>query len=80
MSDKHKTFVPNVFLPKYEDRLRKNLQPVIESQGFIFNRGLVNMTRRQLYRVRKGQSSITVQKLQKIADEIGVDMLVFFRK
>jgi transcriptional regulator with XRE-family HTH domain len=73
-------FTPNAFFPKYDERLRKNIQPVIEAQGFIFNRGLQNMTRRQLYRIRKGQSSVTIQKLQKIADEIGVDMTVFFRK
>ena len=76
---KHK-FVPNEMLPKYTDRLCKNFQPVIESQGFIFNRGLENMTRRQMYRVRKGQSSITISKLQTIADESGVDMMEFFRK
>jgi len=64
----------------YPDRIRKNLQPVIEGKGFTFARDLQSITRRQLYRIRSGQSSVTIQKLQTIADEIGVDMLEFFKK
>jgi hypothetical protein len=76
----HKEFEANPHFTDYEARIRKNIKPVIESQGFIFNRGLQSITRRQAYRVKKGQSSITVQKLQTIADEVGVDMMEFFRK
>jgi hypothetical protein len=76
----HKEFESNPHFTDYEARIRKNIKPVIESQGFIFNRGLQSITRRQAYRVKKGQSSITVQKLQTIADEVGVDMMEFFRK
>jgi transcriptional regulator with XRE-family HTH domain len=64
----------------YPDRVRKNLQPVIESQGFTFARDLRSITRRQLYRIRSGQSSVTLEKLQMIADEIGVDLLEFFKR
>ena len=74
MSDPHET--RGAFYP---DRLRRNIQPVIEGKGFSFTRGLQSMTRRQLYRIRSGQSSVTVGKLQEIADEIGVDLLDFFK-
>jgi transcriptional regulator with XRE-family HTH domain len=66
--------------PDYEARIRKNIQPVVESAGLSFARDLQSITRRQLYRIRKGQASVTIQKLQQIADELGVDLLEFFRK
>jgi transcriptional regulator with XRE-family HTH domain len=73
-------FESNPFFPDYNDRVRKNLQPVVESKGFTFARDLQSITRRQLYRIRSGQSSVTIQKLQMIADEIGVDLLDFFKR
>jgi transcriptional regulator with XRE-family HTH domain len=73
-------FEHNKFFPDYRLRIQKNIQPVCEAKGFSFARGLQNCTRRQLYRIRSGQASVTLEKLQTIADEIGVDMLEFFRK
>lgn len=65
--------------PFYPDRLRKNFKPLIEKQGFTFSRDLKSITRRQLYRIHSGQSDVTLGKLQTIADEIGVDLLDFFK-
>jgi transcriptional regulator with XRE-family HTH domain len=64
--------------PFYPDRVRKNLRPLIERQGFAFTRGLASCTMSQLYKIEKGQSGITINKLQAIADEIGCDLLDFF--
>lgn len=65
--------------PFYPDRLRKNFRKQIEAKGFTFARDLKSITRRQMYRIHSGQSDVTVSKLQSIADEIGVDLLDFFK-
>jgi hypothetical protein len=80
MTDKKEKWVHNPHFPDYQARIRRNIEPVIQSQGFTFARDLKSCTRRQLYRIRSGQSSVTIQKLQSIADEIGVDMMEFFQR
>jgi len=65
--------------PNYSDLLRKNLKNVIESNGGVMYRGLKSMTSRQLYRIHTGESNVTVGKLNLIADELGIDMMEFFR-
>lgn len=66
--------------PFYPDRIKRNIRKVIDGQGYSFTRGLQSITKRQLYRIEKGESDVTVGKLQAIADEIGVDLLIFFER
>ena len=63
--------------------MRVNLRPIIEGQGFKIDnktRTLDSISARHIWNVERGKAHITVQKLQDIANEIGVDMLDFFDK
>jgi transcriptional regulator with XRE-family HTH domain len=67
----------------YEARLKRNLRPVIEAQGYqlISNTTVLeSISVRHIWNVERGLATMTVQMLEKVADEIGVDFLEFFRE
>jgi transcriptional regulator with XRE-family HTH domain len=67
----------------YKERLRRNLRNVITEHGVKLHsrdRVLASIGARHIYNVEKGIATITVDKLEEIADEIGADMLDFFRE
>jgi hypothetical protein len=67
----------------YLERLRRNIRPVIEDHGFqlISNtKVLKSISGRHIHNVVKGDADITVGMLEAVADEIGADMMDFFKK
>jgi transcriptional regulator with XRE-family HTH domain len=65
----------------YVQRLRRNIRRVIDASGIKTTANLVplkSISARHLYNVEHGVASITVDKLEEIADEIGADFLDFF--
>lgn len=67
----------------YEQRLRRNLRPVLEEHGVkLTHRGreLESIGARHVWNVERGIATITVRVLEAVADEIGADMLEFFRE
>jgi transcriptional regulator with XRE-family HTH domain len=60
------------------DRVRVNLRPVIEEAGVQFYRGLKCCTPKHLYRIESGETSVNLNKLQNIADELDVSIFKFF--
>ena len=66
----------------YSERMRRNLKPMVEAHGFNVSRGGFNLTSvsfRHFWNVTKGKAGITVELLEAIADETGLDMLDFFQ-
>ena len=66
----------------YVERLRRNFKKVIEAHGFdTTGRGCVlkSISGRHIHNVATGFSNIHIDKLEAIADEIGADMLDFFK-
>lgn len=67
----------------YRQRLARNIRPVIESHGFVIDhkrRTLKSISPRHIWNVENGKTTIRVDKLEDIADEIGADFLDFFRE
>ena len=67
----------------YAERLKRNFRPVIEEHGFEIQhnvRTLESISPRQVWNIVNGKTTIKMDKLEAIADEIGADMLEFFRK
>lgn len=67
----------------YVERLRRNFKKVIESHGFdSTGRGCVlkTISGRHIHNITDGSSNINIAKLEAIADEIGADMLDFFKE
>jgi transcriptional regulator with XRE-family HTH domain len=56
---------------------------VINAAGFEMKhkeRTLASLSARHLWNVERGYASLTIDKLEAVADEIGVDMLEFFKE
>lgn len=67
----------------YEQRLRRNLLPVIQDHGFTAGQSNCTVTSvswRHVWNVSKGKATITVATLEALADEIGADFLEFFKE
>lgn len=68
----------------YNERLRRNFKPVIEShlgkKLHYRDNDLKSITTRHIHNVATGASNITVSKLEEISDEIGADMMDFFKE
>jgi hypothetical protein len=67
----------------YIKRLQRNIRAVMEENGFkVHSRNfpLKTLSYRQLRHIETGFTGTTLHKLQDVADEIGVDMLEFFRE
>lgn len=66
----------------YVERVRRNLVPVIEAHGFkvISNTPVLDcISSRQLWNLVNGKCEIKLNLLERIADEIGADMLDFLK-
>ena len=63
---------------EYRKVLQANFRRLIERQGLRFPNEVTVMCSKQLYRVARGQSDITIGKLGDIANEIEVDIAEFF--
>ena len=66
----------------YEERMRRNLRPLIEEAGFDISPSrheLKSISPRHLYSVEKGEAQISLKLLEAVADETGIDMLDFFQ-
>ena len=67
----------------YVQRMHRNIRKVITEHGFKLHSTqnvLKSITARHLWNVERGIANITLNKLEDIADEIGADMLDFFRE
>jgi transcriptional regulator with XRE-family HTH domain len=67
----------------YEQRLRRNLRPILEEHGIRLThagRQLESVGARHIWNIERGLATMTVKMLESIADEIGADMLEFFRE
>jgi transcriptional regulator with XRE-family HTH domain len=67
----------------YVERVRRNLRPVITEHGVKLHsrdRVLESIGARHLWNVERGIANISLDLLERIADEIGADMLEFFRE
>lgn len=67
----------------YNERLRRNFRKVIKEHGVEIRAKenfLESISARHVHNIANGTSSINVKKLEEIADEIGADMLDFFRE
>jgi hypothetical protein len=67
----------------YVQRVRRNLRPVIIEHGFEVKakeRTLESISPRHLWNVERGLASMSIDKLEEVADEIGADMIEFFRE
>ena len=67
----------------YLERLRRNLRPVIEDHGVTLisnTKVLESISPRHIHNVVKGDADMTVGMLEAVADEIGADMMDFFRE
>jgi transcriptional regulator with XRE-family HTH domain len=65
--------------PDYRERVQRNIRKTIEEHGKVFYKGLDSVSGRQLYRIECGESTPTIVTLQKIADEVGFDMIELFK-
>jgi hypothetical protein len=64
-------------------RLRRNLRKVIEAHGTAVrsrNFELESLSYKHLFNIENGIATISVAKLEEVADEIGADFLDFFRE
>jgi hypothetical protein len=67
----------------YRERLKRNFIPVIEEHGYkiISNtKVLESISPRQIWNVSHGATTIKLDTLEAVADEIGADMMDFFRE
>jgi len=67
----------------YNQRLQRNFRQVMIDHGVKIDpkeRFLESISPRHVHNIANGDSNITVKKLELIADEIGADMLEFFKK
>ena len=68
---------------KYSNRVKKNLPKLCNEQGYITTVSACNLesiSGRHIWNVTKGHATITIEKLEEVANEIGVDLLDFFKK
>lgn len=68
---------------KYSKRMMKNLPRLIKEQGYdgsVAKCNLETLSGRHLWNVQKGHATITIEKLEEVANEIGVDFMDFFKK
>lgn len=66
----------------YNERMRRNFKAVLEKHGVNMtsrDSGLKSISSRHIHNVIKGQATITVKTLEEVADEIGADMMDFFK-
>jgi hypothetical protein len=67
----------------YQQRLRRNLKPVITDHGVTLtaqDSTLESISARHIFNVVNGHATVTVATLEALADEIGADFLEFFRE
>jgi len=67
----------------YKERLRRNFKKVIEAHGVTIhsnNNFLESITARHVHNIVNGSSTPNIAMLEAIADEIGADMLDFFKE
>lgn len=67
----------------YLERLRRNLRPVIEDHGVTLianTKVLESISTRHIHNIVKGDADMTVGMLEAVADEIGADMMDFFKE
>jgi len=75
----------NIFIGDimYLERLRRNLRPVIQEHGVTLianTKVLESISTRHIHNIVKGDADMTVGMLEAVSDEIGADMMDFFRE
>jgi hypothetical protein len=58
----------------YSNRIRNNIQKIMESRDMAGSAGLPHMTKNGLYKFVSGRGDITVTRLQIVADDLGVSI------
>lgn len=58
----------------YSNRIRKNLQRIMESRGMPGTGGLPHLTAAGLYKFMTGGCDITVTRAQLVADDLGITL------
>ena len=67
----------------YLARVRRNIRPVIEEHGVTLianTKVLESISTRHIHNIVKGDADVTVGMLEAVADEIGADLMDFFRE